>query len=231
MLFTTQPSALRLLASCDAADPVDDFLHALTSTSSGHNQRCLRSPRVVEPQFTYTTGDSEGVLEIDLPGVSRDDLAVEVQGRRLTVTGKRFRSGGGDQEEHRKKVKIAEEVKKVDQVPAQKAQGPVNGAAKSVNDEKQDNADKNDKEHSENGQKTPEKNDAAAKEGSDDAAVSNEKNDDKDSRQASAVFKGAFRLRPKIDTERIAVAQHRDGVLKLCLPYHEKAMPRKITIV
>lgn len=234
MLFTTQPSALRLLTSCDAADPVDDVLYALTNTSNP-NRRRLRKPRVVEPEFTYTTADSEGVLEIDLPGVSRDDLAVEVQGRRLTVTGKRFRGGGDVEDEKRKKVKLAAKMKKGDDVPAETVQKPAEDVAKSVNDVDQDNAEKKDaawnvKDQSGNGQIVPEKNGTAPKEGSGDATAAEEESDTNETRQASAVYKGVFRLHPKIDTERIALAQHSDGVLQLRMPYREKAMARKIPI-
>lgn len=48
------------------------------------------STPVIEPNYAYESDESGKHFEIELPGVSEDDLTVHVKGRVLRVTGTRF---------------------------------------------------------------------------------------------------------------------------------------------
>lgn len=50
-----------------------------------------RSSDTVEPSYRYEATHTAGYFEIDMPGVSREDLSVEVHDNKLCVRGKRFR--------------------------------------------------------------------------------------------------------------------------------------------
>lgn len=48
--------------------------------------------RLVRPQYRYETTPDCAYLEVDLPGVKKHDLKVEVEGHKLFITGKRYKS-------------------------------------------------------------------------------------------------------------------------------------------
>lgn len=239
MLFTSQPSAFRLLASCDAEDHIDDFLHALKRTDNCSTRPACKT-RVVEPDFTYTSIETEGTLEIELPGVDRNDLTVEVQGRRLMISGKRFKRESGDAEGPVKKVKTTDNKENSDDVPAENVDVPVKEHLNTANDGgkssfERENHTSNGKNVLGDGLESPEKSKLVGKDRSDNVPTAGESKDESkntaEPRKPSTVFKGIFRLHPKIDSEKIAVAYHQNGVLNLRMPYREKALPRKIAIV
>ncbi|CDF40296.1 Heat Shock Protein 20, HSP20 [Chondrus crispus] len=58
----------------------------LDMTESG-----ARSTHTVEPSYRYEADGEAAHFEIEIPGVSKDNLSVEVHDNKLTVRGKRFR--------------------------------------------------------------------------------------------------------------------------------------------
>ncbi len=68
-------------------------LNRLNQQLRGYLERWNDLPSLVEGAFTPLADveetDDAYVVEIELPGVKRDDVTVEVSGRRLSVTGER----------------------------------------------------------------------------------------------------------------------------------------------
>lgn len=68
---------------------LDNLYHDLeVADTAGHRRGAAAG--FVEPAYSYTNQNGNVYLEIELPGVKREDLAVEAEGQKLTVTGKRF---------------------------------------------------------------------------------------------------------------------------------------------
>lgn len=179
----------------------------------------------MEPRCTYVSSDVEGTLEVDLPGVRRTDLSIEVEGRGLTVIGKRFRRGTVDSEPSAKKLKSDDDDKAHEQ--ATKEPHAV------VNDEKEDVVTKVDAEETketgmdhEKQMNSPE----ACKSADKSAGPSKEEAQNVEKRRPIAVFKGVYKIHPKIDTENISVGSYEDGVLNLRMPYRKETAPKKIVI-
>lgn len=64
-------------------------VHSLSESRAG--------ARTIEPSYVYEADDTTARFEIELPGVARDGLSIEVNEHKLTVRGKRFRKRGGCQ--------------------------------------------------------------------------------------------------------------------------------------
>lgn len=45
----------------------------------------------VEPSYSYESDDKGAHFEIEMPGVTKDNLSIEVKGHKLVVSGKRFK--------------------------------------------------------------------------------------------------------------------------------------------
>ena len=56
-----------------------------------HVSRDARALRTVEPSYRYSRDAKQGMLEVELPGVSTADTTIEVEGDVLRVTAKRYR--------------------------------------------------------------------------------------------------------------------------------------------
>lgn len=166
-------------------------------------------PKTVEPSYTYKKKLHEHVLELDLPGVERSDLVVEVQGRKLTVTGKRMRET--DELPNSKKAKTSEnEAREEEDKTAQNA----------LNNELEEPVvDMKDKD-----------NDAEGK-GKHDEDARNDRNEGPsvDNAKVALMYKAQFQLHPRIDADAIFVERYQNGVLKLMLP-HRKDYIREIRI-
>lgn len=50
-----------------------------------------KSTHTVEPSYRYESDDTAGHFEIELPGVAKENLSIEVHGNKLIVKGKRFK--------------------------------------------------------------------------------------------------------------------------------------------
>lgn len=46
-------------------------------------------PRMWNPRMDVTENDTEFIVQVDLPGVSKDDVAVNIQDNQLTISGER----------------------------------------------------------------------------------------------------------------------------------------------
>lgn len=50
-----------------------------------------RSTHTVEPSYRYESDDTAGHFEIEMPGVAKENLSIEVHDNKLFVKGKRFK--------------------------------------------------------------------------------------------------------------------------------------------
>lgn len=80
----------------------------------------------IEPSYSYHADDRAAYFEIEMPGVSKGNISIEVEGFKLIVKGKRFRkqltaNQGTTVEEEGQKIEKASEntvnVKKAEPIP------------------------------------------------------------------------------------------------------------------
>lgn len=214
MLFDTRPSALHILTSGED-DTTMNLFHTLNGPRVRKSRRS-RLPRVFVPKHGCWTTEHEGVLEVELPGVAREDVDVVVQGSNLRVTGKRYREVE-EEEKVVKKIKLNVE-------DAGEDKGRI------VHDIKKHTETENERKEEISGEGTKTKESEGNR--NDDVRVTDNIEEKRTSvkRHPSKVFKIVFKLHPKVDVEKITVKSHEDGLLRMRLPYKSNSMPRKIPV-
>lgn len=61
------------------------------------------------PSYSYAERDGEIVLEVEMPGVAKDDVKVNVEGRKLIMRGKRYKKKKGSCEARQVEVEECKE--------------------------------------------------------------------------------------------------------------------------
>ena len=226
MLFDTRPSAVYILTSRDADDPISKAPRPLSARNSPKMRPSrYHHLRTFGPAHDFLGTESEAVLDIELPGVARKDVEVFVDGQDLTVTGKRYRRD----DEHAAPVKRAKPLNGTTGCETQASGDGAQGGAAG----KQKEAGGTTGRSAEVVEKVVEKDarggcEACAGKKGEEGGVGNGKAVCE--RSPFRVYSGTFRLHSKVDTARVGVASHEHGVLRLRLPYQEKSLPRKIDI-
>lgn len=204
-MYKASPITLRLFTDHASVDPVSEIFKALSDASECKPQRAGRC-ETVEPTYSQETQNDESFLDIDLPGVEKGDIAVEVRNRRLVVVGKRFQNDGRKLMATKEAADAAEAQSEEKQVTEERK--PATGSESESAAQTEEPAPKND---------TAEENEAPA--------------NAKSKRVRTKTYRGVFRLTPIVDVDAITVDYHRDGVLRLRLPHAKKQEPRKIALL
>lgn len=79
-------------------DSFDDDPRALTSlvtADAAHRDRTTSSSVTVKPSYRYRRAKNDAYLEVELPGVAREDVSVAVESRKLIIKGKRYQRQDG----------------------------------------------------------------------------------------------------------------------------------------
>lgn len=199
----------------DMFPAIDDLMRHARLES--RHQRRVETAR--EPSYSYQWEESGGTLEVEMPGVRKEDISVEVEGRNLRVTGKRH--GGVSRAATAKRAKVTgtESDASGEEGGKLRPNGGTEGGGSNVVSDGRQTGGNDDVEKS-------------AEKGRDVSAGDGEevKGGNADGRSGVTVYKCVFRLSDVIDPEGIEVERYRDGVLQLRLRRRERAGARKIAV-
>ena len=214
-----------------------EWVHrALDLTASDAVASCQSS-------YTTTSDNDATVVEVDLPGVPKDGVSVELNGRKLVVTGRRTTKSDNATGVPSHPATDAAMTDTAGTHPTNPDATPNSADAKAapdttgpdatapatvVHDEPDPEAHKA-REH-DGSTKTADKS-ADQSADKDCAMADRDVNDNNnDHRSHSVLYKTVLRLGPHVDTESITVPHFRDGVLTLRLPHRKPSEARRIMI-
>jgi len=127
--------------------PLAEFTRPRTCTRNNRSNENADDVPVTQPNHFFETNTHEARYEIDLPGVEKDNISLELRGRRLVLTGKRYRNGAQKNVEAEKDVNL--ETNGTNGAPDEQATEEVKTKADKVDDPEEaahgDTAEKADK--------------------------------------------------------------------------------------
>ncbi|PXF45741.1 hypothetical protein BWQ96_04509 [Gracilariopsis chorda] len=62
------------------------------SSALSHHPRTPSSSQTVEPSYFYESNQDSAFLQVELPGVAKEHISIEIQGHHLTLSARRFRT-------------------------------------------------------------------------------------------------------------------------------------------
>lgn len=191
-----------------ARKPISEMFKALAEANVCKQQQ-YSGWKMVEPIYSEQTYHDQNFLEIDLPGVEKEDISIELNNRRLVVIGKRFRN-------ERRDGKDAVNVQATEDV----------GEATVAEQGEKSTVDE-----------TGARPEATSTENEEKELLEKNTSDEKDASKShlgikvhTYTYRRIFGFSQLVDMDAIAVDSYRNGVLRLQLPHVKKQEPRKIVI-
>lgn len=221
-----RPSAvLRLLVDDQDAD--DNHSRSQVAKKNSHR---LLAPAHVRPNYRVQSTDSASRISIELPGVARSDVDVQVHGRRLTVRGARFNTNTTDRLGASGPAIARTEAP--DSTPTSAA-GPDSahggsGAAMPSRDSPSKDAPRAENTHAPNAQH-PAKHENGHEQ-QQDSSQNGAHTDARTPPTPALVFTLTLTLAPDADPDAVSVHSYADGVLVLNVPNRRPAAPRKLAV-
>lgn len=174
-----------------------------TTNDDNNNNNNNSHVSTVEPFFRFDANDQHAFLEVELPGVTKPDLSVELNGHMMTITAMRYRST------HLLMLK--------DWPHHRSDSGDVNLTADDNVDENDgDNGDGDDDEHTTDQQE--------------EQHGGEKQKQQTQERNPSFLYSLEMRLASAADVENITCLHFRDGVLTIHIPARRKILPRLLPI-
>lgn len=172
----------------------------------GTQHRRPRAPVHARPNYRVLSADAASTIAVELPGVSKHDVDVQVHGRVLSISGKRFRLA--DRPGRNDTTAATDSAPAPDATQAAPT-SPVNPNAQQTAHREQDDRQK--QEHQQQGTEHTLANSPLTP-------------------TPDVVFDLSLKLAPDADADAVSVQSYADGVLVLSVPHRQPGSPRKLSV-
>lgn len=218
-----------------------DSDHCMTDASADRPRRrhapAQSRTRTVRSSYSSFTDDHATTVHVDLPGVPKDQVTVEVDGRTLVVTGRRVANdvadSSGDVDVDMGAAGHAAAGTAAEKTSAKRTEAGDYTAAEPATIV----ADEDDQDHNavnNNANKTTQQRTPEARNNDNGDQVANGHGDRTKQVSPSAdevVYHTVLRLKPRVDVDAISVERMQDGVLTLRLPHLRPREPRRLSVL